>query len=145
IAASDIGNGWKHVAVAILGFEPLGPVAASGDPLGRIEAEEIATRDLVEHAPDLGLRVRCQIGRCRAAPGPAFEIEAQAITADAPDALVDRPHAASHAEGAIVHVRAIGKAPDVLTRSPGQSQAVQPIIAPTEHPRPGDEPAELTA
>src|SRR6516164_7053056 len=131
------------MTLSVLGFKPLRPVAASGNPLCRIETQQIAARDLVEHTPDLALRVRRQIGRCRAAPGPAFEIEAQAITADAPDALVDRPHAASHAEGAIVHVRAIGKVPNVLTRSPGQSQAVQPIIAPREHPRPGDEPAEL--
>ena len=43
IAASDVGYSREDATVAVLGLEPLRLVAASGDSLGRIETEEIAT------------------------------------------------------------------------------------------------------
>src|SRR6516165_3959945 len=103
--------------------------------------KKLSPGDFVEHAPDLGLRVRTQIGRCRPAPGPAFEIEAEAITMNAPDPLLDRAHAAPHPERPVVHIGAIGKVPDVLARPPDQGQAMKPVIAPREAPGPSDEPA----
>jgi len=56
-AVGDIGDGRENPPVAILGLESLGPVAASGNSFGRIEAEQIAPCDLVENSPNFGLRV----------------------------------------------------------------------------------------
>src|ERR1700751_3461179 len=57
IAGGNVGYSGKEATIAFLGLEPLRPVAASRNSLGRIEAEEVATRDLVKHTPDLSLRI----------------------------------------------------------------------------------------
>jgi hypothetical protein len=48
---------------------------------------------------------------------------------NAPNPLLDRSHAAPHAERTVVHVGAIGEVPDVLARPSDQGQAVKPVIA----------------
>jgi len=60
---------------------------------------------------------------------------------NAPDPLLDRSHAAPHAERPVVHVGAIGEVPDVLARPSDQGQAVKPVIAPGEAPGSSDKPA----
>src|SRR5215831_14066458 len=113
VAARDIGDDGERAAGAVLGLKPLGPVAASWNTLARIESKQVAAGYLVQHAPHLRLGIRCQIGRRRPPLWPALEVEAEAIAADAADALIDRPHAAALPKGAVVHVGAVGEVPDV--------------------------------
>src|SRR6516165_10312635 len=112
------------------------PVATAWHAFGRIETHEIAPRNAVKHAPNLGLRIGAQIGWCRPAFRTAIEVEPQPVALDPSRSPFEREHAAPLAERAVVHVRAEGKIPDLVLRSAVEPDAVVTIAAPRQQPRP---------
>src|SRR6185295_10853631 len=72
----------------------------------------------------------------------AIEIEAQPVSFDAAGTMLECLDTASNAKGAVVHIGAVGKVPDLLPRPPAQASAAVSVIAARHQPRLGGEPAQ---
>src|SRR5207244_6726957 len=112
------------------------PVAASWDAFGRIEMDESAPGDAVNHAPNLRFRIGAQIGGCRLAFRATIEVEPKPVTPDPCRPPFEGAHPAPLLESAVMHVRAEGEIPDFLPRMPFERDAEKPVMAPRQNPRP---------
>jgi hypothetical protein len=75
ITVGDIGYRPKRVAFGVLDVQPDRSIIPPGNPFRSVETDEVAARDCPENAPNLGLRIGMQIGRCGLAAGPSVEVE----------------------------------------------------------------------
>src|SRR5262249_61110708 len=65
LAFGNVGDDLERSTVDVFCVGPEVPIARARDVLGRVEPDEVATRQLIKHAPDLGLSVGTDIGgRC---------------------------------------------------------------------------------
>src|SRR5215471_10497238 len=140
---SQIRDRPDHPAIVVLGFDLDMAVSAPGHPFCRVQAHEISSRDAVEHAPDLRVRVRVQVRRGSPAFWPAFQIEPHAVSLDATGTVLQWLYAAAHPEGSVMHVGAIREIPDLILRPSEQASAPATVIAAREEPRFRSDAAQL--
>ena len=114
-----------------------------GTPSVEVKAQQVASRDPVKYAPNLGVGVRVQICRCGLAPGSAIEIEAKPVALDAAGTTLERLYAATSAKGAVVHIGSIGEIPHLLPWSAAKASTSIAIIAARQEPGLPGEPAQL--
>src|SRR6478609_10743521 len=103
--------------------------------LGRIQTQQFAPRDPIQHTPHFVTGVGTDISRRRLSPGTAFQIEAQSVAPYPRDAPFARLHAAPFAKRAVVHVGAIGEIPNQIGWTPGESLTVPTVMKARQSPR----------
>ena len=128
IALSHVSNSRDHPSITVLGLDHSMTVAAPGHSFCRIQANQIAPRDAVEHPPDFRVRIGVQVCRSSLASGAPLEIEAQPITSDVAGTVLERLDSASDSKGAVMHVGTIGEIPDLVVRPTRKAMATQRVV-----------------
>src|SRR5215472_13004747 len=103
-----------------------------------VQEHQIASGDPVKYTPNLCVGVGRQICRRGSPFGPAIEIEAKPVPADAAGAAFEWLYAAPDAKRAVVHVGPIGEVPDLFPWSAEKVYAAIAVIAARQQPRPGN-------
>src|SRR5215813_14678704 len=86
LAFGNVGDDLERSTVDVFCVGPEVPIARARHVLGRVEPDEVATRQLIKHAPDLGLSVGTDIGgRCHP-DRSTIKIEAKPVAEDAASA-----------------------------------------------------------
>src|SRR5215831_5450519 len=115
-------------AIGVLGFDLDMAIALARNPFRRVQPQQVAPRDAVQHAPYLGIGIAGEVCWRRLAPGPAFQIEPEPEPLDPGRPAFERPDAAADAKRAVVHVGAIGEIPDLLGWSADKANTAQWIV-----------------
>src|SRR5262249_4080583 len=143
ITLGNVGHGVELAAADIFGIEPYWTIPASGNAFGSVQAQKVPAGEIVEDPPDLSVRIGKEIGGRRLSARAPLEMEAQAVAAHTARTPLQRAHASTRAEGAVVHVGTVGEVPDLFAGRADEWQAVRPVETPGQPPRFSDEPAEL--
>ena len=149
----DIAKGWLPVGfpapcyvgerlygtfVCILCIQTKPSVAPSGHAFGAVQPDEITPGNPVYHTPNLVAWTWFDIRRCRLAPWPSFQVEAQTVVSDPADTPFGRTHTAALAEHVIVQVGPEGEIPDLVIRSAAERQPMEAIPELRQPPGPDD-------
>jgi len=124
VAVGDVGHGAQGRGVCIFRVEPQMPVPGAGHAFGAVELHETGTGNAIEDAPYFRVLIRGDVRRCGLAAGPPVQIKAQPVAAHPPGPPLQRRHAPSFAECAVVHVRAEGEIPHLFAGPPDKPQPV---------------------
>src|SRR5689334_25022120 len=76
LAFRQVGHGCDNVTVQVLGRHEDMTVMSAGYALGRVKLQQFASRDPIQYAPKLAVRIYTNVGRSRFALWPAVEVEA---------------------------------------------------------------------
>src|SRR5215469_17052213 len=101
-------------------------IPATRHSFGQVQAHQVASLDTVKDAPNFRVRVGMQVCRRGPAFGAAIKIEAQLVPFETTGTILPCLYAAANAKGAVVHVGAIGKVPDLLPGPAAQAACSLP-------------------